>query len=186
MLIYYMFLFKNNIMSTFFAFNLLHRLDTSSPAFENNLSDGTDVPGIHKYFFASCDSKLNRFSFAFHHASGSSALGNTSSAKYPSASTNALFVTFLVDWESTTFRSNRSHKPGGLLTSDFSSPSSCGVLVFDSSGINALASSIIHCSACQAASRLEKANFFILGSKKMGALYSCKSSLHLGTQHCLE
>ena len=84
-------------MSTFFAFNLLCRLDTSSPAFENNFSDGTDVPGIHKYFLASCDSKLNRFSFAFYHARGSSALGNTSSAKYPSASTNALFMTFLLD-----------------------------------------------------------------------------------------
>ena len=147
MLVYYMFLFKNNIMSTFFAFNLLRRLDTSSPAFENNLSDGTDVPGIRKYFFGSRDSKLNRFSFAFHHASGSSALGNTS-AKYPLASTNAWFVTFLVDWESTTFWSNRSQKPGGLLTSEVSSPSSCGVSVFDSSGINALASSIIHYSAC--------------------------------------
>ena len=40
----YMFLFKNSIMSTFLDFSLFLRIDTSSPTFENSLSDGTDVP----------------------------------------------------------------------------------------------------------------------------------------------
>ena len=45
------FLFKERIMSTFLGLMLLVLAATTSPALENNLSDGTDVPqvpGTHK------------------------------------------------------------------------------------------------------------------------------------------
>ena len=46
-----------SIMFTFFGFRLLLFAETSSPALENNLSAGTDVPGIQRYFLASsCNS----------------------------------------------------------------------------------------------------------------------------------
>ena len=35
-----------------FRFDLF--FETSSPAFENALSDGTDVAGMHRYFFNNC------------------------------------------------------------------------------------------------------------------------------------
>ena len=38
----------------FLSFNLFRFLDISSPALENNLSDGTNVAGTLRYFFAKC------------------------------------------------------------------------------------------------------------------------------------
>jgi len=53
---YSKFLFKNRIISTFFGLIADLLAATTSPALENCLSDGTDVPGIHKYFLArSCN-----------------------------------------------------------------------------------------------------------------------------------
>jgi len=39
-------------MSMFFGLIQLRFEDTSSPALENRRSDGTEVPGVYKYFFA--------------------------------------------------------------------------------------------------------------------------------------
>ena len=39
-------------MLTFLGFRRKRLLEISSPAFENNLSEGTEVAGIHKYFLA--------------------------------------------------------------------------------------------------------------------------------------
>ena len=44
-----MFLFRKRIMSTFLGLMLLLLAATTSPAFENNLSDDSVVPGTHKY-----------------------------------------------------------------------------------------------------------------------------------------
>ena len=46
------FLFKKSIMSTYFGLSLFLLADTSSPALEKSLSDGTEVAGTHKYFLA--------------------------------------------------------------------------------------------------------------------------------------
>ena len=80
-------------MSTFLDFSLFVRIETRSPALENSLSDGTDVPETHKYFLASWESKLKRLSF--HQVKGSSSLGKTSSPLYAWTSTVALLVELL-------------------------------------------------------------------------------------------
>ena len=45
-------------MSTFLGFILFLLAETSSPAFEKTRSDGTEVPGIDKYFSANVLSKV--------------------------------------------------------------------------------------------------------------------------------
>ena len=47
-----LFLFRKSIMSTYFGLSLFLLADTSSPALEESLSDGTEVAGTHKYFLA--------------------------------------------------------------------------------------------------------------------------------------
>ena len=47
---------RNKIMFTFFGFKLFHLAEISSPALEKSLSAGTEVPGMHRYFFASSGS----------------------------------------------------------------------------------------------------------------------------------
>ena len=147
-----MFLFKNSIISTFLDLSLFLRMETSSPALENSLSDGTDVPGTHKYFLASLESKLKRFSCVFHQVKGSSNLGKTSSPMYAWTSTVALLAELLVSCEFTTFWSKRSHKPGALCSSRPSVLSFCVPAVVASASIVSLASWMTHCSACCAAS----------------------------------
>ena len=53
----YKLLFKKRRTSMFFGFRLS---DTNCPALENSLSDGTEEPGMHKYFLALCMSQGNR------------------------------------------------------------------------------------------------------------------------------
>ena len=52
----HVYMFKKRIMSTFLGLMLLLLAAITLPGFENNLSDGTDVPGTHKYFLVrSCN-----------------------------------------------------------------------------------------------------------------------------------
>ena len=44
------FLVKKKKVLTYFGFSLFLLAETCSPALKNNLSDGTEVPGMHKYF----------------------------------------------------------------------------------------------------------------------------------------
>lgn len=74
-------LFGKIIMSTFLDLRRLRLIEMSSPALEKSLSEGTEVPRMHKYFFASGAKLPKRFSFSFHQSSGSSCLGTRSSAK---------------------------------------------------------------------------------------------------------
>ena len=46
------FLLRNRNMSMFLGLIQLHFADTSSPALEKRCSEGTEVPGIDKYFSA--------------------------------------------------------------------------------------------------------------------------------------
>ena len=46
------FLLRNNTMSTFLSFILFLFSEMTSPALEKSLSDGTDDPGIARYFLA--------------------------------------------------------------------------------------------------------------------------------------
>ena len=48
----YQFLFKNNIISTFCAFNRFLFKEISSPALLNSRSDGTDVAMVERYTLA--------------------------------------------------------------------------------------------------------------------------------------
>ena len=43
--------FKNKNMLTVFGFMWLCLMKTSSPTLENNLSEGTEVPGMQRYFW---------------------------------------------------------------------------------------------------------------------------------------
>ena len=84
-------------MLTFFGFSRLRLMETSSPALENTLSAGTDVPGMQRYFF--------------HHSKGSWSLASTGSSKYFLASSVALLVEVLGDVDCLTTESKRSHRP---------------------------------------------------------------------------
>ena len=74
---YYTFLFKNNIISTFFDFIMLRFKEVSSPALEKRRSDGTNVAGIDRYIFACWlreDMWVCCHGFNCHHFKGSSFL----------------------------------------------------------------------------------------------------------------
>jgi len=70
------------------GFNLFLREVTWIPASENNLSDGTDVAGIDKYFCANFDKLGYELQFAFHQIKGSlfSCINNSFICKYCSNS----------------------------------------------------------------------------------------------------
>lgn len=48
----------------------MRSLFTVSPAAENTLSEGTDVPGMHKYCLARLANLGNRLAFSFHQSTG--------------------------------------------------------------------------------------------------------------------
>ncbi len=79
---YFIFLFRNKIIFMFVSFKQLRLCDTSSPAFEKSLSDGTDEAGTQRNFLARSLSLGKSTECSFHQASGSSSLGIWASSKY--------------------------------------------------------------------------------------------------------
>ena len=97
-------------MSMFLGLMRFLLSDTSCPAFENNLSDGTDDPGMHRYFFASCCSRGNLFSLFFHHSSGFLIRSILGSSKYCRTSISESDVLVLCDRDCVTLLSKSSQR----------------------------------------------------------------------------
>lgn len=72
---------KNKSLDRCFPFNLLRFSVKMSPAFENNLSDETEVATIERYLKANFDKFGYVFSILFHQYSGLSVSGITSVLK---------------------------------------------------------------------------------------------------------
>ena len=66
----------------FLGLSLFRLSETSCPAAENNLSEGTEDPGIHKYFLATLCSFGNLTELFFHHSSASLERSMFCSSKY--------------------------------------------------------------------------------------------------------
>lgn len=66
----------------FVSFRQLRLCDTSSPAFEKSLSDGTDDAGMQRNLLVRSLSLGKSAACTFHHASGSSSLEIWASSKY--------------------------------------------------------------------------------------------------------
>ena len=64
------FLFRKTRASTLLGFRLVHNLLTVTPAFENILSDGVDIAGIHSKLCAITANLGKRLALSFHHSRG--------------------------------------------------------------------------------------------------------------------
>ena len=158
---------RNSIMSIFFDFSLLLLSDTSWPAFENSLSEGTEDPGTQRYFLASIWSLGNRNEFCCHHDKGLVFLSILPSSKYRLSSIIESVVELLLEFDSATLLSNEAQRSLELTESDSTSAALLSMGTADC-GLGMLASSlVIRRITVSRAEWSQNGNFLNRGSSKV-------------------